>query len=105
MHCDVYKFNKKDEMYVYIARPDYPNDINEIKDALAVIPSEIRNTLGLATFVMHIDLSTRQSLARVDINQVLEKLIEQGYFLQFPPDPLAGFKQTEPPAPFKSADC
>ena len=26
MHCDIYRSSKKDEMYMYIARPDYPDD-------------------------------------------------------------------------------
>ncbi|MGM7371905.1 YcgL domain-containing protein, partial [Acinetobacter baumannii] len=24
MHCDIYRSSKKDEMYIYIARPNYP---------------------------------------------------------------------------------
>lgn len=102
MHCDIYKFSKKDEMYAYIARPNFPDDADDLVDALGVIPDQIRNTLGNPSFVMHLDLNTRESLARVDISEVKNKLVEQGYFLQFPPDPLAPI---EPPAPFKAADC
>ncbi|HFF5092318.1 TPA: YcgL domain-containing protein, partial [Acinetobacter baumannii] len=25
MHCDIYRSSKKDEMYIYIARPNYPD--------------------------------------------------------------------------------
>lgn len=89
-------------MYAYIARPNFPDDADDMVDALGVIPDAIRNTLGHPSFVMHLDLDKRESLARVDIAQVKEKLVEQGYFLQFPPDPLAPL---EPPAPFKAADC
>ena len=32
MHCDIYKFPKHPDMYVYIARPDYPDDTDQIKD-------------------------------------------------------------------------
>lgn len=38
MHCDIYKFSKMNDLYVYIARPDYPNDVDEIKDWLASYP-------------------------------------------------------------------
>ena len=37
MHCDIYKFPKHNDMYVYIARPDYPDDTDEIKDWLGVL--------------------------------------------------------------------
>lgn len=85
MHCDIYKFSKKDDLYVYIARPDYPNDTDAIKDWLAVLPKDFRQTLGRETFVMHLDLDKTEKLARVDKDQVLAKLTEQGYFVQMPP--------------------
>ena len=85
MQCDVYKFAKNEDWYVYIARPDYPNDTDEIKDWLGVLPADIRKKLGLGTFVMHLDLDTRDKLARADINEVKAKLAEQGYYVQAPP--------------------
>lgn len=85
MHCDVYKFPKNEDWYVYIARPDYPNDTDEIRDWLGVLPAEMRQKLGLGTFVMHLDLSTRDKLARVNIEDVKAKLAEQGYYVQAPP--------------------
>lgn len=85
MHCDVYKFAKNEDWYVYIARPDYPNDTDEIKDWLGVLPSELRAKLGLGAFVMHLDLSARDKLARADIDDVKAKLVSQGYYVQAPP--------------------
>lgn len=85
MHCDVYKFPKSPDWYVYIARPDYPNDTDGIKDWLGVLPSELRAKLGLGTFVMHLDLSARDKLAQADIKMVKTKLAEQGYYVQAPP--------------------
>ena len=85
MHCDVYKFPKSPNWYVYIARPDYPNDTDEIKDWLGVLPSDMRAKLGLGSFVMHLDLSTREKLAQADIGAVKAKLAEQGYYVQAPP--------------------
>lgn len=86
MHCDIYKFPKKDDLYVYIARPNYPNDVEEIKDWLAVLPKDFRKAIGREVFVMHLDLATTPKLARVDKNDVLEKLTTQGYFVQMPPE-------------------
>ena len=85
MHCDVYKFPKHDEMYVYIARPDYPDDTEALKDWLGVLPKELRQSLGEGKFVMHLDLQQTPKLARVDKQEVLEKLTSQGYFVQTPP--------------------
>lgn len=85
MHCDVYKFPKSPDWYVYIARPHYPDDTSELKDWLGVLPSEMRTKLGMGTFVMHLDLSTRDKLAQADINTVKAKLTKQGYYVQAPP--------------------
>ena len=88
MHCDIYKFPKHDDMYVYIARPDYPDDTSEttqIKDWLSVLPKDFRSGLGVSKFVMHLDLDATPKLARVDKEEVLAKLRAQGYHVQLPP--------------------
>ena len=85
MHCDIYKFPKHDEMFVYIARPDYPDDTEELKDWLGVLPKDLRQSLGEGKFVMHLDLQQTPKLARVDKQEVLDKLSSQGYFVQTPP--------------------
>ena len=85
MHCDIYKFPKHNDMYVYIARPDYPNDTDEIQDWLSVLPKDFRAGLGVSKFVMHLDLGATQKLARVDKEEVLAKLTAQGYYVQLPP--------------------
>lgn len=85
MHCDVYKFPKSPDWYVYIARPNYPNDTDKLTDWLGVLPSDVRAKLGLGQFVMHLDLSERTKLAQADIGAVKTKLAEQGYYVQAPP--------------------
>ena len=85
MHCDIYKFPKHKGMYVYIARPDYPDDTDELKDWLSVLPKDFRASLGTSKFVMHLDLEATDKLARVNKDEVLEKLKSQGYFVQMPP--------------------
>lgn len=84
MHVDIYKFSKKEDLYVYIARPDYPNDTDQIKDWLAILPKDFRQALGGESFVMHLDVGATDKLARVDKAEVLEKLTTQGYFVQMP---------------------
>lgn len=85
MHCDVYKFPKSPDWYVYIARPDYPDDTHTLTDWLGVLPSELRAKLGFGQFIMHLDLSARDKLARVNIDEVKNKLSTQGYYVQAPP--------------------
>ena len=85
MHCDVYKFPKNEDWYVYIARPDYPNDTDKLTDWLGVLPTALRAKLGMGQFVMHLDLSSRDKLARANIDEVRAKLSEQGYYIQAPP--------------------
>ncbi|MDO5769969.1 MAG: YcgL domain-containing protein [Psychrobacter sp.] len=85
MHCDIYKFPKHDEMYVYIARPNYPNDTEELTDWLGVLPKELRASLGEGKFILHLDLDETPKLARVDKAEVLAKLESQGYYVQAPP--------------------
>ena len=54
MHCDVYKFPKHEEVCLY-CRPDYPDDTEELKDWLAVLPKDLRQNLGEGRFLMHLD--------------------------------------------------
>lgn len=85
MRCDVYKFPKNEGWYVYIARPNYPDDTEQLTDWFAVLPSALRAKLGLGQFVIHLDLASRDKLAQADITQVKAKLAEQGYYVQAPP--------------------
>lgn len=85
MHCDVYKFPKNDGWYAFIARPNYPDDTDTLTDWLGVLPSDIRQKLGLSAFVMHLDLSQTKRLAGADIEVVKARLTEQGYYIQAPP--------------------
>lgn len=95
MHCDIYKSSKKDEMYLYIARPDYPDDA-EVLDPLAVVPAALRQAFSRASFVMHLELSAERKLARVPVQEVLKAFAQQGYFLQLPPE---GLISATAPAP------
>lgn len=88
MHCDIYKASSRDELYIYIARPDYPNDADSYQDPFAKLPSDLRKALGRPSFVMHLELHAGRKLARVSVEQVLASFQELGYFVQFPPDGL-----------------
>lgn len=95
MHCDIYKSSKKNEMYLYVARPHYPDDADVI-DPLEAVPANLRQAFGRASFVMHLELNEERKLARVDVREVLSLFKQQGYFLQLPPE---GLIAASAPAP------
>jgi uncharacterized protein YcgL (UPF0745 family) len=85
MHCDIYKASTRDEMYVYIARPHYPDDTDNL-NPFSVVPAALRQALGRPRFVMHLELSPTRKLSRVPVQTVLAALHSQGFFVQMPPE-------------------
>ncbi len=95
MHCDIYKSSKKDEMYLYVARPNHPNE-DENTDPLAVLSDALRAAFGRATHVMHLELSETRKLARVNVLHVMDSLETKGFFIQMPPEGLIDPNAVEP---------
>ena len=95
MHCDIYRSSKKDEMYMYIARPNYPDD-KEPKNLFDGIPEAVLQAFGKATFVMHLELHSERKLARVNVLHVLDSLHSKGFFIQMPPEGLINPNAVEP---------
>lgn len=75
MQCFIYKSLKKDYLYLYIVNKD---DFSKVPDALI-------NNFGKMEFVMDIELSPEQKLAREDAGKIIDSLKEQGFFVQLPP--------------------
>jgi len=73
--CKVFRSEKKAETYLYLA------DSLPFDD----LPAELRDQFGEAIFVLSLELSESQKLARVDVVKVLESLADSGYYLQLPP--------------------
>ena len=74
--CKVYRSGKKAETYLYLAQDGLFDDL----------PAELRQVFGEPVFVMQLKLDSERRLARVDVEQVLEHLEVQGYYLQLPPE-------------------
>jgi len=74
--CKVYRSDQKAETYLYLAEDMAFDDL----------PEELRKRFGEPVFVMRLELSTDRTLARVEVERVMESLAEQGYFLQLPPE-------------------
>lgn len=73
--CDVYKSRKMDEAYLYVSR----------KDGLSRVPETLLATFGKPELAMTLMLSAEKKLARAEASRVLEKMDEQGFYLQLPP--------------------
>jgi len=55
MHCSIYKSSKKDEMYLYVARPAANENEAEEFNPLDVLSEPVRAAFGRAAFVMHLE--------------------------------------------------
>ncbi len=73
--CDIYKGDKKDEMYLYV-----PKD-----GALSNVPEALLTSFGELKLVTTIVLTPSRKLARADINKVLTEITDNGFYLQLPP--------------------
>ena len=75
MNCQIYRSEKKDETYLFLATDQ----------SFEELPEDLRTSFGEPVFVMALKLSSKSKLARVETQSVLESLRERGYFLQLPP--------------------
>ncbi len=62
-------------MYIYV----------EFGKGLAALPENLLDKLGSPTKVMSLELTPDKKLARADTKKVIEKIAEQGFYLQMPP--------------------
>jgi uncharacterized protein YcgL (UPF0745 family) len=73
--CYVYRSEKKQGAYLYLAREKTLDDV----------PEDLMLVLGTCVQVMQLNLAQRVKLATQDIERVKENLKSQGYHLQIPP--------------------
>lgn len=62
-------------MYVYVDR----------KTGLSELPEALLSMFGEPAHVLDMVLTVEKKLARADAEEVLEKIAEQGFYLQMPP--------------------
>jgi uncharacterized protein YcgL (UPF0745 family) len=75
MNCIVYRSEARSGTYLYLSRAE---DIEGLPDGL-------RARLGRLTEVMRLELSAQRKLAQADVQIVMARLAEQGWYLQLPP--------------------
>lgn len=73
--CDIYKGEKKDEMYLYVPK----------QDGLENVPEALLHGFGELTLVTTLVLTESRKLARADIYKVMAELNDNGFYLQMPP--------------------
>lgn len=76
MQTDIYRFFKMPDWYIYLPQGA----------ALDTLPDTLRTRFGRGELVLSLDLAAREKLARANINEVEQKLADQGYFVQAPPN-------------------
>ncbi len=75
MHAYVYKSQRKDDTFVYLAA----------RDDFDRIPEPLRAQLGPLAFVLDVALTAERKLARGNEDAVRENLALRGFHIQFPP--------------------
>jgi len=79
MQAYVYKSQRKQDTYVYLAA----------RDAFDALPDALKATLAPFAFVLEVALTPHRRLALADVDQVRANLAERGFHLQMPPPPVA----------------
>ena len=75
MQAFVYKSQRKEDTFVYLAA----------RDDFDRIPETLRMPLGPLVFVLEVALTPERKLARENVETVRQNLASQGFHLQFPP--------------------
>ena len=75
VHCDVYKSEEKEDIYLYV---DHDEGLDKVPEGLLQQFGELKIALSFI-------LSENRVLAKEDPKRVLQNLAEHGYHLQLPP--------------------
>ena len=83
MNCYVYKGDRKDDHYLYLATEF------QVDSPPADLPSAILDLLGELSFVLEFELTEERALPQADAKHVLDSLNSQGFYLQMPKKDMA----------------
>jgi uncharacterized protein YcgL (UPF0745 family) len=73
--CSIYRSSKKDELYLYVAKAK----------GLSQVPESLMQMFGKAHHSMDMLLTPEKKMARADAADILNAIVEKGYYLQMPP--------------------
>ena len=71
----VFRSDRKADTYLYMPAT------TEFEE----LPEPLRKHFGTPNYVMDLVLTPDRKLAQVDVGQVMQAMVEEGYFLQLPP--------------------
>lgn len=74
-HVRVYRSSRRQEMYLYV---DADADLGDVPEALL-------SQFGRPIEALSLLLTRERKLARAEAAEVLDRIAEQGYYLQMPP--------------------
>ena len=75
MKCVVYKGSRKPDAYLYIQRE---GDFSQV-------PKPLLDLMGPLELVISLDVTADSTLAQARVEEVLQQLGDQGYYLHLPP--------------------
>ena len=75
MNCFVYRSEKRSGMYLYL----------RTKDDFSCVPDSLLELMGETNFSFEFDLSEERKLVKLEAEEVIRVMSENGYFLQMPP--------------------
>jgi uncharacterized protein YcgL (UPF0745 family) len=76
MSCFVYRSKKNSEMYLYLPE----------KAQFTQIPESLLKLVGEVEFSFEFILNTERKLLRYEAAEVMQNLLDNGFFLQMPPN-------------------
>ena len=73
--CEIFKSSRKEEMYLYVDK----------RQGFKSVPEPLMATFGKPIAVLTMILTADKKLARVNAEDVIKGIEEQGFYLQMPP--------------------
>ena len=74
MLCAIYKSKRKPGCYLYISK----------RDDFSAVPDILMQSFGKPQFLMPFNLKGCKPLVHADKDEVMEKITQQGFYLQIP---------------------
>lgn len=74
MYCAIYKSQRRQDTYLYLAD----------KDDFTRVPNHLFTLLGTPLYIMELELNPQRKLAQEDVLEVMQNLQARGWHLQLP---------------------
>ncbi len=78
MLCSIYKTNKKEGMYLFVAK----------RGDFSAVPETLLEMFGQPKLVVTMNLTPERELAFAESVKVIEEVTQSGFYLQIPPPPV-----------------